>query len=176
MQRGELRRKDREMPTEEAWAMLSTAFSGRLGTADAEGWPYVVPQLFVVHDSKLYFHTTAARGHTRSNVDANAQVCFEVDQPGVVFPYGERAQCETSVGFESVILFGTCRVVEEREAKIAFYERFMAKYADPEWTRPQVWPQLDATTVYEITVERLTGKRRPVVVADRWKHMFPGQG
>ena len=175
MQRGELRRKDREMTSEETWAFLRRAFSGRLGTAGADGWPYVVPQLFIVHDDKLYFHSTVARGHTRSNIEANAKVCFEVDEPGFIFPYGDEAPCETSIGYESVILFGSCRIVEERPEKVTFFERFMEKYADSAWERPQVWPLVDATTVYEITVERITGKRRPVVIADKWKHLFPVQ-
>ncbi len=175
VQRGELRRKDREMSSEEAWEFLETAFSGSLGTVDADGWPYVVPQLFVTHKGKVFFHNTAAKGHTRTNIDANPRVCFQMDEPGFVFPYGDEAPCETSVGFESVVLFGTCRVVEDREEKVAFFERFMTKYADPAWERPNVWPLLNATTVYEITVEKITGKRRPVVIAEKWKHMLPQQ-
>jgi nitroimidazol reductase NimA-like FMN-containing flavoprotein (pyridoxamine 5'-phosphate oxidase superfamily) len=174
--RGELRRKDREMSAEEAWGFLEKAFSGAIGTVGPDGWPYVVPNLFVVHDGKVYFHTTAAKGHTRTNIEANPRVCIEVDEPGFVFPYGEKAPCETSVGFESVILFGTCRIIDEPDEKIRFFERFMAKYADPSWERPPVWPLLHATTVYEVTVEQITGKRRPVVIAERWKHQFPNQG
>lgn len=157
----------------ESWEFIEKAFSGRLGTADAQGWPYVVPQLFITHEGRLYFHNTAAKGHTRSNIEANPQVCFEVDEPGFVFPYGEKAPCETSVSFESVILFGTCHIVADRAEQIAFFERFMAKYANPAWERPAVWPLLDATTVYEITIERITGKRRPVVIAEQWQHLFP---
>ncbi|MDB4895255.1 MAG: putative pyridoxamine 5-phosphate oxidase [Firmicutes bacterium] len=172
MQRGELRRTDRQMTEAESWTFLTSSFSGCIGTVDADGWPYVVPQLFVIHDGKLYFHTTAANGHTRSNILSNPKVCVEADEPGVIFPYGEKAPCETSVGFESVILFGTCEIVTDQAQKVLFFERFMAKYADAAWERPPVWPLLDATTVYEITVARLTGKRRPVVIADKWKHMF----
>lgn len=172
MERGEMRRKDREMTTAESWEFLDRAFSGRLGTACADGYPYVVPHLFILHEGVLYFHNTAAHGHTRSNIEANPRVCFEVDEPGFVFPYGEKAPCETSIGFESVILFGTCKIIAQRAEKVAFFERFMAKYADPAWERPNVWPLLDATTVYAVTVERITGKRRPVVIAERWKHQF----
>ncbi|MFZ5827934.1 MAG: pyridoxamine 5'-phosphate oxidase family protein [Bacillota bacterium] len=171
--RGEMRRTDREMTASESWELLGRAFSGRLGTAGPDGWPYVVPQLFIWHQGKLFFHNTAAPGHTRANIEANPRVCFEVDEPGFVFPYGDKAPCETSVGFESVILFGFCEIVSDREEKIAFFERFMAKYADPAWERPSAWPLLDATTVYAVTVERITGKRRPVVIAERWKHEFP---
>ncbi|MBX5465294.1 MAG: pyridoxamine 5'-phosphate oxidase family protein [Clostridia bacterium] len=173
MERGRLRRQDRAMDEEEAWALLERAFCGRLGTVDEEGWPYVVPQLFVVDGRELYFHGTAAYGQTRRNIEADPRVCFEVDEPGPVFPYGEESPCETSVGFESVILFGTCRIVTSREEKIRFYERLMAKYADPAWERPAVWPRLEATTVYAVRVEKVTGKRRPVQVAERWRHLFP---
>lgn len=171
---GELRRKDRAMTEEEAWELLTRSFAGRVGTVGPDGWPYVVPQLFIVDEGKLLFHNTAARGHTRTNIEANPQICFEIDVPGPIFPYGEKAPCETSVGYESVILFGTCQIVEDRNEKIQFFERFMAKYSDPTWERPPVWPLLDGTTVYEVNVERITGKRRPVMVTEKWKHMFPG--
>lgn len=45
-------------------------------------------------------------------------------------------------------------------------------YADPAcpaWERPEDWALLYATVVYEVTVEILTGKRRPLAVAERWR-------
>ncbi|HYG57270.1 MAG TPA: pyridoxamine 5'-phosphate oxidase family protein [Symbiobacteriaceae bacterium] len=173
MHRGELRRKDREMTAEESWSLLAGAYCGRLGTSDAEGWPYVVPKMFVVVDGKIYFHSSQSRGHTRSSVEANPRVCFEVDEPGPVFPSGEDSLCNTSNGFESVITFGTCRLVEDEEHKAKVLYALMAKYADPAWERPDSFPMLAVTAVFEITVERITGKRRPVAVTPRWQHLFP---
>ena len=169
-----LRRADREMSPGDAWRLLERGYVGRLGTADPDGWPYVVPKMFVACDGCVYFHGTTARGHTRSNVEADPRVCFEVDEPGPVFPTGTASQCEISVGFESVILFGTCEVVEDESERMRALERLMAKYADPAWERPPAWSMLEATAVYRIRVERITGKRREMAVAEPWRHLFPG--
>ena len=81
-------------------------------------------------------HNAKAKGHRRSSVDHESRVCFEVDEPGEVFPYG-RFECDTSVAFRSVILFGKIRVVHETEAKEQFFDALMQKYAKAEWDRPK---------------------------------------
>lgn len=172
MLKGQMRRRDRAMSPDEAWESLEHAFCGRVGTSDDEGWPYVVPQLFVVSNSQIYFHNSASRSHMRSNILSNPKVCFETDEPGYIFPYGEEAQCETSVSFESVIAFGTAVIIHDRDEKIAFFKRFMAKYADPRWERPIEWPMIDQTSVYAMSIEKITGKRRPVVIPDKWQSLF----
>lgn len=170
-----LRRTDRELPADETWHLLERGYVGHLGTAGPDGWPYVVPKMYAAYDGCVYFHSTTAQGHTRKDIEANPRVCFEVDQPGPVFPSGTHSPCETSVGYESVILFGTCALVTDEAERITFLERLMAKYANPAWERPAVWNMLNATAVYKITVERITGKRRRVTVPEQWRHQFPGQ-
>src|SRR5438132_602934 len=115
----EVRRKDKLMPEEEARAVLEQGFCGRLGTVGEDGYPYVVPLLYVWQDGEIWVHNTRARGHLRQNVDHEPRVCFEVDEPGAVFPYG-RFECDTSVSYKSVIAFGRIRVVEEPEEKARF--------------------------------------------------------
>ncbi|HWI65081.1 MAG TPA: pyridoxamine 5'-phosphate oxidase family protein [Symbiobacteriaceae bacterium] len=169
-----LRRTDREMTSEETWSLLNRGYVGRLGIADPDGWPYVVPKMYAVLNGHIYFHGATAQGHTRAGVAANPRVCFEVDEPGPVFPTGTQGQCETSVGFESVILFGTCSEVTDEAEQLAALDALMIKYAHPAWERPQTYaPMLKATVVFKIAVERVTGKRRPVTVAEQWRHMFP---
>lgn len=171
--RGQLRRQDRGGTPDEAWSLLDRAFRCAIGTVDPDGWPYVVPRLFVTYEGKLYFHATVAKGHTRRNIEADPRVCIEVDEPGPVFPSGDRSLCETSAGFESVVLFGTCRIIDDQALKTTVLERLMAKYADPAWERPAVWNHMAATAVYEVAVERITFKRRPVTPAAKWQHLFP---
>lgn len=167
-----MRRADRAMSPDETWRLLEKGYVGRLGTAGQDGWPYVVPRVYVAYDGCVYFHSTTAHGHTRRNVEANPKVCFEVDEPGPIFPTGDSEQCETSVGYESVILFGTCALVEDEAERMTCLRALMTKYADPKWERPDAWPMLGATAVYKIVVERITGKRRPVTVAEQWRHLF----
>jgi len=165
----QMRRAERAMPEEHAWQMLATGFYGRLGTAGADGWPYVVPLLCVWMNRQVYVHHARARGHLRSNLDANRRVCFEIDAPSDVFAYG-RYECDTGLAYQSVIAFGTMRLVDEPAEKTSFCVELMRKYADPSWQRPKdFFPRLGDITVWALAIERLTGKEQALPAASqRW--------
>src|SRR2546426_11597299 len=112
----ELRRLDRQMSVEDTNALLASGFCGRLATIGPDGYPYVVPLLYVWMDGRIFVHNTAATGHLRRNVDHESRVCFEVDEPGEIFAYG-RFECDTSVSYSSVIAFGRISVVGGRAGK-----------------------------------------------------------
>jgi uncharacterized protein len=164
-----IRRTDKQMSDERARQTLARGYAGRLGTVGRDGWPYVVPLLYVWRDGEIWVHNTAARGHLRDNVDHEPRVCFEVDEPGEVFAYG-RFHCDTSVEYRSVLAFGRIRVVEDRAEKAAFCDALLARYGDPGWQRPAgFYPRLDQITVYAIALERLTGKETPLPAPEaRW--------
>jgi len=164
-----VRRGDKLMPEERVLAMLVAGYAGRLATVGTDGWPYIVPLLYVCRDGEIWVHNTSARGHLRANVEHEARVCFEVDEPGEVFAYG-RFECDTSVAYRSVVAFGRIRIVADRGQKEAFFAALMAKYGHPAWGRPQgFYPRLEQVTVYAIAVERVTGKETPLpATRDRW--------
>ncbi len=150
------------MPEATAREMIAGAYCGRLATVGPDGWPYVCPLLYVWMNGEVWVHNTSVRGHLRQNVDHGSKVCFELDEPGEVFPYG-RFECDTSVAYRSVIAFGTIRIIAEREQKAAFFDAFMAKYAPGDVGRAKsFYPRLDQVTVYAIAIERITGKETPL--------------
>jgi nitroimidazol reductase NimA-like FMN-containing flavoprotein (pyridoxamine 5'-phosphate oxidase superfamily) len=165
----QVRRKDRMMSDEQTLAALQGGFCGRLATVGEDGYPYCVPLLYVVMDGEVYVHNTSARGHLRMNVDHDVRVCFEVDTAGEVFPYG-RFECDSTLAYSSVVLFGAIRVVDDRAVKQRFCEALMEKYAKPDWDRPKgFFPRIDHITVYAITTERMTGKEIALPeVSDQW--------
>lgn len=164
-----VRRTDKLMAESRVLEMLAAGYAGRLATLGPDGWPYIVPLLYVWLDGEVWVHNTSARGHLRANVEHEPRVCFEVDEPGEVFAYG-RFECDTSVAYRSIVAFGRIRIVEERGHKEAFFAALMAKYGDPAWGRPPgFFPRLDQVTVYAIAVERVTGKETPLpALRDRW--------
>ena len=164
-----LRRTDKVMSDERVQEMISHGFSCRLATVGPEGWPYVVPLLYVWKNGEIWVHNTRARGHFRVNVDHEPRVCFELDDSGEVFAYG-RYECDTSVAYRSIVLFGRIRVVEDRQQKEAFFDALLRKYGNPEWDRPKsFFPRLDQVTVYVIAIERMTGKETPLPsMENRW--------
>ena len=168
--RGQLQRTDKILTAGEIDALLGSAFCGRTATLGADGYPYVVPNLFVWASGSVYLHTGRHPGHFRANVRHCDKVSFEVDEPGEVFPYGH-VQCDTSVSFRSVVIFGSIRTVEDDAEKLGFFRAFMAKYAPPDsWGREaDSFPRLAATTVYAIAPVTVTGKGGVLPgIADRW--------
>src|SRR5262249_36164416 len=88
------------------------------------------------------------------------------------FPYG-RFECDTSVAFRSVIVFGRARIIEDTAIKQRFFTALMSKYAKSSGDRPKdFFPRIDQITLYAIAIERMTGKETPLPeVSDRWPAM-----
>jgi len=164
-----VRRKDKLMTDKQALEFLARGFCGRIASVGADGWPYCVPLLYVWANSEVLVHNPAARDHFRVNVEHDQRVCFEVDEAGEVFDYG-RFECDTSVAYRSVIVFGTIRIIEDDSAKREFFDALMAKYGKPNSGRPRhFYPRLDEITLYAIAPERITGKETPLpAVAEQW--------
>ena len=173
--RGDLRRADKVMSAGELDAFLAAAWVARTATVGADGYPYVVPNLFVWRLGQVFLHTSAHTGHFLANVRYADRICFEIDEPGDVFPYGA-LECDTSISYRSVVIFGRVRIVEEEPEKIAFFTAFMAKYApaDSFGRARGSFPRQAATIVYAITPEIITGKHGvlPPAVA-RWTQPIP---
>lgn len=168
--RGQLNRADKMMSRGEIDSFLETSFCGRTATVGADGYPYVVPNLFVWHDSRVLLHTARRSGHFAVNVANSDRVSFETDEPGDVFPYGD-IECDTSVSYRSVVLFGRIRIIDREDEAAEFFRRFMAKYAPADsWGRERgSFPRIPATTVYAIEPETITGKHGVLPpLSERW--------
>ena len=157
--RGLLRRADKVMTVGEVDEFLVGAFCGRTATVGADGYPYIAPNLFVWHGGVVYLHTGRHPGHFAANVKHCDRVSFEVDEPGEVFPYGN-IECDTSVAYRSVVMFGRIRQLDGEEEAAGFFTRFMTKYAPADsWGREVgSFPRMAATIVYAIMPELVTGK------------------
>lgn len=176
--RGALRRADKVMTREELEAFLSSGYCGRTATVGRDGWPYAVPNLFVWMDQRVYLHTARQPGHFLANIEFSDRVCFELDQPGETFPYGS-VECDTSIAFRSAIVFGRIAIVSDAEQKRRFFAAFMAKYAPQDsWGRARgSFPRIDATIVYAIHPEIMTGKQTPQPSAGKlWRPQLPKTG
>jgi hypothetical protein len=164
-----LRRQDRVLGDAETRELIARAYCGRLASVGIDGWPYIVPLLHVYSGDEIGLHNTAARGHLRTNVEGNPRVCFEVDEPVQVFDYG-RFECDTGLAYRSAVAYGRIRIVDDRAAKIRFFDALLAKYGTGVPGRPKsFYPRLDAVTVYALSVQRMTGKCCPLPpAAEQW--------
>ncbi|MCY4398052.1 MAG: pyridoxamine 5'-phosphate oxidase family protein [Gemmatimonadetes bacterium] len=165
--RSALRRRDRGK--HDAWvvAFLKRASYGFLATVGEEGQPFLNSNLFVYDDTgdahRIYLHTHRT-GRTRANLEAAEKVAFSTVAMGRLLPAPEAL--EFSVEYAGVVVFGTGRVVEDREEARAALQVLLDKYA-PHLRpgvdyRPTTDEELKRTAVYRIDIEAWSGKQKEV--------------
>jgi nitroimidazol reductase NimA-like FMN-containing flavoprotein (pyridoxamine 5'-phosphate oxidase superfamily) len=119
-----------------------------------DGQPYVVPLNFGFHDGAIYFHT-GLKGMKMDFLEANDQVCFEVDIDNALIPADE--PCKWSQHYLSVVGFGRAVVLEDPDEKVRGLKALMAQYTGREdFEFPP--EKVAATAVVRIDIEQMTGR------------------
>lgn len=158
----EMRRKNQQLPHEEAVQILKNATSGVLALLGDEDYPYTVPLSHLYQDGRLYFHG-AVEGHKADAVKRHPKASFCVVARDDVIPE------EFTTRFVSVVAFGRIRIVEDeaekRSAIIALAGRFSPgrdeaakKEIDESWNRMHI---------FALDVEHMTGKESMALMQQR---------
>jgi len=129
---------------------------GHLGLAHG-GEVYVVPLNYTYSRGRILFHC-ALEGRKLDMIRANPRVCFEVSYQGAEpLPHGGDP-CDTP--FESVICWGTARIVEDLSERQAILDEFQMRFEKPGGPRePVPLARVEGCGAVEITVSRMTGRR-----------------
>ncbi|GAC1399364.1 MAG: pyridoxamine 5'-phosphate oxidase family protein [Ktedonobacteraceae bacterium] len=166
-----VRRRDRAVEEEE-WirSLLHRAPIGIVATV-SDGQPFLNSNLFV-YDEKaqsIYFHT-AQVGRTRANVEVDEHVCFSVSEMGRLLPAA--TALNFSVEYAGVTVFGLCSIITNKVHAKEVLQLLLDKYA-PHLRpgrdyQPITDQELARTSVYQITMEQWSGKKKQV------EEDFPG--
>jgi uncharacterized protein len=112
--RGLMTRSDRQMTDADTRAFLRKHSTASAGTLDSDGWPYVVPLMYVYEDGeRLFLHTGNRPSHFRSNISANSKICVTVTEQGSM-QQGSPSPCDSALVYRSAIVFGQVRICERR--------------------------------------------------------------
>ncbi len=140
---------------------LQRALIGHIATR-WDQQPFITPTNFWYDPERhtIYFHSNIV-GRIRANVEWHAQVCFEASEHGEFLP--SNVALEFTVQYQSVIVFGKVRVLEDDEEKRRALYGLLKKYF-PDMTpgqefRPIIAEELKRTSVYAIAIESWSGKR-----------------
>lgn len=156
--RGQMHRIKRLMPDDEARAFLRSQKIAHVATIGIDGWPYVVPLIYIYEGGdRLFIHTGRHRGHFERNVLEQPQACVEVSEMGPIHP-GRPYACNSSLVYTSVITFGPIQVLDNVADKTWFFDRVLEKYGEDEWKFEPGYPYLDRIVLYEQRIDILTGK------------------
>ena len=160
-----MRRKDREVQSlDEIFDILNRCDTVRIAF-QGDKYPYVVPVSFGTElvDGKviIYFHC-AREGMKLELLKAKPQVCVEGD----IFIRTETTDHGITTRYESVIGFGTCRIVEN-EQEIKHGLKVLTEhygYRDYSLDRCRA---LEYLYVMKIVLDKITGKRNLPTAGDK---------
>lgn len=159
--RGRMRRSDRQMSDPDARAFLREHAVASVGTIDSAGWPYVVPLMYVYEEGdKLFLHTGSRAGHFFSNIGENDKICIAIAERGPMHQ-GAPSPCNGSLVYKSAIVYGRVRVcygAQLDEQKTWFFDHLLARLGDARSNYAAGYTMLKQITLYEVTIEILTGK------------------
>ena len=151
----EMRRKDKEIGTDEAINLLTKCEYGILSTVGNDGQPYGVPLNYTYKDNCIYFHC-ALKGHKIDNIDDNPKVSFCTVGNTEVLP------SEFSTNYVSAVAFGVASEVQGTErynALVLLLEKFSSGFMEE---GKKYIEKLDKVTkVIKIEIQHISGKKAP---------------
>ena len=148
------RTKQHLMTPEAGEALLARAPVGVLAMTG----PYAIPVHFVWADGKVYIHGSP-EGEKVDRMAADPRVCLTVYEMSDFMVDNPKSACSIYTAFESVLVKGTVRRVDDLAKKREILYAFAAKYYPPLGKLPMPDPAIEATVLFEITPKEITGKK-----------------
>jgi nitroimidazol reductase NimA-like FMN-containing flavoprotein (pyridoxamine 5'-phosphate oxidase superfamily) len=150
-----MRRKEKQLPTELAYAIIDKCGFFVMATVGPDNEPYCVP-LSMAHEGEwLYFHS-AMEGHKIDNLKANNKVCVSCVGDTRIAPG------EFNLYYESVIIFGTAEEIIVADEKI-----HALRIISQRWTPDNmadfdkaIEKSLNVTAVWKIHIDEISVKGR----------------
>lgn len=149
----EMRKKERQLSTENVEEFLLENNVGHLGTFNPDGSPYVVPINYAYKNGAFLLHC-AKQGHKLENLRNNHKICFEVSRHYSTNK-SEHSCSSWVVKYKSVIAFGRA-VFPKEDAKRKLLQDFTSFYTDQEVSLSE--EGVKRTCVIVLEVEHMTGK------------------
>jgi uncharacterized protein len=150
------RMKEHPLLPDEITTLLLTEPVGNLGTVSDNGFPYITPVHFVVIEEKIYIHGLRA-GQKIDYLKKNSKVGFEVFRLNGLI-HDPELPCDTNTDYQSVILTGIAKLIDDEVLKINVLDEVVKKYTPQHIGKSYPAAMLKSTGVIEITVSEITGK------------------
>ena len=141
---------------------LGTESTGSIASIDTNGFPQIIRMNFVFINDVIYLHSHI-RGEKLENIKRNGKVGFEVDRnleflQSYFFDPNDASLADTL--YISVVMKGTCIIVEDNEEKVLALNGLMKKY-QPEGGYEPMNPEMDVlneVAVIKIVPNTMRGK------------------
>lgn len=150
-----VRKKKNEISQDEAKNLLCSSRRGVLAVNGDDGYPYAIPinYLYDEENNKIIFHGAKA-GHKVDSIKKNDKICFTV--------FGNETIMEENWApyLQSVVVFGRCHLVENRDDTVRLVKKFAFKYyPNEDMVNEEIANSGKGVQMFEIEIEHLSGKK-----------------
>ena len=153
MEHRPMRRQDRQLSLEEAWAILKDNDYGILAVTGDEGWPYAVPMNYFIRNGEIYLHC-AQEGHKLDAIARDDRVCFTVVAQHDLIP------SQITTVYKSTVVFGRAALVDDQKEKRILLAALVDDLGEvsPEIKAKYIQSKQAKTALVKITPQHITAK------------------
>lgn len=151
------RMKTHPLTEEQINHLLQRAQTGSLATLNLDGTPYSTPIHFVYFDNAIFLHGLP-KGKKLDNIAQDSRVGFSVFEMDKLLLDPDGKSWDTNTKYESVIISGTAKLVDDIEEKRNALNKIVEKYT-PHLVNNEIPNNMvKGTAVIRIDVTEITGK------------------
>jgi nitroimidazol reductase NimA-like FMN-containing flavoprotein (pyridoxamine 5'-phosphate oxidase superfamily) len=139
--------------------LLDNQYVAHVGFIDQDNqMPFVIPMGVARDNDRILLHGSTGSRMMRQ-IAQGIDLCVTVTQLNAIVV--ARSAFNSSMNYESVMIFGVARVLEDAEKDIAL-ERITEKLVPGLWNygRPLVAKEMAATMIVELSLEKISAKSR----------------
>ena len=150
-----VRRKDREIPRDEALEVVDKCVFFTMATVNTDGTPYCIPLSMVRDGEWLYFHS-AQEGHKIDNLRHRNRVCISC--VGNVKPFSGAFSLE----YESAVINGDALEITDRGEKLHALRLISQRHTPDHMPAFDVYVEtmIEKTMVWKVHIDEISGKGR----------------
>lgn len=151
------RMKTHQLSEKQIHQLLGCSQTGSLATLNSDGTPYIIPIHFVYYKNAIFAHGLP-KGKKIDNISNDARVGFCVYEMEKLLLDPNGNPCNTNTEYESVIISGIAKLVDNIEEKNSVLKEIVKKYTPHLVNSELPNNMVKGTAVIRIDLTEITGK------------------
>jgi len=137
--------------------LLEQVQIGSFATLNSDGTPYITPMHFVYYNNAIFLHGLP-KGKKLDNIHNDPRVGFCVYEMDKLLLDPNGNPCDTNTKYESVIISGTPKLVDNIDEKRSILKKIVEKYTPHLANKELPINMVKGTAVIQIDITEMTGK------------------
>ncbi|WP_312645138.1 pyridoxamine 5'-phosphate oxidase family protein [Hydrogenoanaerobacterium sp.] len=151
------RMKTHRLTEQQMNQLLERVQTGIFATLNSDGTPYITPMHFVYYNNAIFAHGLP-KGKKLDNIAHDSRIGFSVYEMDKLLLDPDGNPCDTNTKYESVIISGTAKLVDDIDEKGNILKKIVEKYTPHLASKELPINMVKGTAVIQIDITEMTGK------------------